>query len=80
MREERDAFHLAIPVHDLDEARRFYVEQLGCHLARSYPDRITIDFFGDQVVCHLSDEIGDASDDFKCFAGERLETIDSTQD
>jgi uncharacterized protein len=57
VREARDAFHLAIPVYDLDEARRFYVEQLGCHLARLYPDRITIGFFGDQVVCHLSNEI-----------------------
>ncbi len=48
-------FHLAIPVTDLDEARHFYVTALGCKLARSYPDRITLDFFGDQVVCHLAD-------------------------
>ena len=53
MRSTRDAFHLAIPSHDLDEAYAFYVEGLGCHLARRYPDRITLDFFGDQVVCHL---------------------------
>lgn len=51
----RHLFHLAIPVADLDEARRFYVTQLGCKLARTYPDRITLDFFGDQVVCHLAD-------------------------
>lgn len=55
MREARNAFHLAIPVRDLDEAYAFYVEGLGCHLARRYPDRITLDFFGDQVVCHLHD-------------------------
>jgi uncharacterized protein len=48
-------FHLAIPVSDLDEARRFYVTQLGCKLARTYRDRITLDFFGDQVVCHLTE-------------------------
>lgn len=48
-------FHLAIPVGDLDDARHFYVTQLGCKLARTYPDRITLDFFGDQVVCHLTD-------------------------
>ncbi|MDA8314911.1 MAG: VOC family protein [Acidimicrobiales bacterium] len=47
-------FHLAIPVSDLDTARRFYVTGLGCKLARTYSDRITLDFFGDQVVCHLS--------------------------
>src|SRR5258705_10800557 len=56
MRTTHDVFHLAIPVHDLDAAQDFYVEQLGCKLARRYPDRITLDFFGDQLVCHLSDE------------------------
>lgn len=55
MRESRDVFHLAIPVHDLDAAQEFYVGALGCKLARSYPDRITIDFFGDQLVCHLTE-------------------------
>lgn len=54
MRTTHDAFHLAIPARDLDEAVEFYVGRLGCKLARRYPDRITLDFFGDQVVCHLS--------------------------
>ena len=53
MRESRDVFHLAIPVYDLDAAQEFYVGALGCKLARRYADRITIDFFGDQLVCHL---------------------------
>jgi extradiol dioxygenase family protein len=57
MRDAGDAFHLAIPARDLDEAQDFYVSRLGCHLARRYDDRITLDFFGDQVVCHLSDRI-----------------------
>lgn len=57
MRESRDTFHLAIPATDLDEAFTFYVTGLGCKLARRYDDRITLDFFGDQVVCHLSDRI-----------------------
>ena len=56
MRTQLDVFHLAIPVHDLDEAQDFYVARLGCKLARRYPDRITLDFFGDQVVCHLTEE------------------------
>jgi uncharacterized protein len=54
LRDSGNAFHLAIPVRDLDEAQDFYVTGLGCHLARRYADRITLDFFGDQVVCHLS--------------------------
>lgn len=56
MRTTNDAFHLAIPVKDLDESYDFYVKQLGCKLARRYDDRITLDFFGDQLVCHLAPE------------------------
>ena len=60
MRTNDDAFHLAIPTHNLDEAETFYAKLLGCKLARRsrrYDDRITLDFFGDQLVCHLSDRI-----------------------
>ena len=57
MRNTDDAFHLAIPARNLDEAEAFYVGLLGCKLARRYADRITLDFFGDQLVCHLSDRI-----------------------
>ncbi len=56
MRDAHNVFHLAIPCRDLDEAFDFYVSKLGCKLARRYPDRITLDFFGDQVVCHLSEK------------------------
>jgi len=54
MRESRDVFHLAIPAFDLDTTVEFYVAGLGCKLARRYDDRVTLDFFGDQLVCHLS--------------------------
>jgi extradiol dioxygenase family protein len=57
MRDSNNVFHLAIPTSDLDAAYEFYVTRLGCKLARRYHDRITLDFFGDQVVCHLSDKI-----------------------
>jgi extradiol dioxygenase family protein len=55
LRDSGNAFHVAIPVADIDEAQEFYVTKLGCHLARRYDDRITLDFFGDQVVCHLTE-------------------------
>jgi extradiol dioxygenase family protein len=54
VRDTRDVFHLAIPSYDLDDTVTFYVTQLGCKLARRYDDRVTLDFFGDQLVCHLS--------------------------
>jgi extradiol dioxygenase family protein len=53
MRDRRDAFHVAVPTHDLDAAVEFYVFGLGARLARRYDDRVTFDFFGDQLVCHL---------------------------
>lgn len=54
MRDPKNVFHLAIPCQSLEDACEFYVESLGCRLARQYEDRITLDFFGDQLVCHLS--------------------------
>jgi uncharacterized protein len=55
MRDTNKVFHLAIPCKDLDETIAFY-ENLGCKLARRYDDRVTFNFFGDQVVCHLNPE------------------------
>ena len=55
MRETHDVFHLAIPAYDLDDTVEFYVTKMGCKLARRYDDRVTFDFFGDQLVCHLSE-------------------------
>jgi len=54
MRSVHDTFHLAIPARDLTAAEHFYSALLGCHVARRYDDRITLNFFGDQVVCHYS--------------------------
>jgi extradiol dioxygenase family protein len=59
VRESKDAFHLAIPAYNLSDTESFYVGQLGCKLARRYDDRITLDFFGDQVVCHFTDPPSD---------------------
>jgi uncharacterized protein len=52
-------FHLAFPVRDLEEARAFYGGLLGCPEGRSSPDWIDFDFYGHQIVAHLSpDEAG----------------------
>ena len=45
-------FHLAFPVTDLEEARRFYGGFLGCAEGRSSPDWVDFDFFGHQIVAH----------------------------
>jgi extradiol dioxygenase family protein len=46
-------FHLAIPVHDLAEARHFYGTLLGLEEGRSSSDWIDYNLFGHQLVVHL---------------------------
>ena len=50
-------FHLAFPVHDLDAARAFYGDLLGCREGRSAAHWIDFDFFGHQIVAHLDPEM-----------------------
>jgi len=47
-------FHLAFPVSSLEKARSFYGEMLGCPEGRSSTDWVDFDFYGHQIVAHLS--------------------------
>lgn len=47
-------FHLAFPVHDLDAARAFWGGVMGCPEGRSSAEWIDFDFFGHQIVAHLT--------------------------
>jgi extradiol dioxygenase family protein len=51
---DRPRFHLAFPVHDLDKARAFYGDLLGCPEGRSAAEWVDFDFFGHQIVAHLT--------------------------
>lgn len=54
--------HLSIPVRDLDEARNFYVDALGCEAARARPGYQDVWFFGMQVTLqHRADEAAAAN-------------------
>ena len=48
-------FHLAFPVEDLEEARRFFCELLGCKLGRTSDRWMDFNFFGHQISAHLVD-------------------------
>lgn len=50
---ELTPFHLAVPVDDLEAARRFYGTVLGCPEGRSADTWIDFDLFGHQLVVHL---------------------------
>jgi extradiol dioxygenase family protein len=49
-------FHLAFPVHDLEQARRFYGDLLGCAEGRSSDAWVDFNFYGHQIVAHLAPE------------------------
>jgi hypothetical protein len=46
-------FHVAVPVHDLEKARRFYKEILACPEGRSSDKWIDFNLYGHQFVVHL---------------------------
>jgi extradiol dioxygenase family protein len=46
-------FHVAVPVYDLEEARKFYREVVGCGEGRSDVNWTDFDLYGHQFVIHL---------------------------
>ena len=52
----RPPFHLALRVDDLERARRFYGELLGCAQGRASARWVDFDFFGHQLTLHLAAE------------------------
>ncbi|GBQ67143.1 glyoxalase/bleomycin resistance protein [Ameyamaea chiangmaiensis NBRC 103196] len=49
----KSVFHLAYNVDNLDEARDFYGQTLGCAEGRSAPTWVDFNFFGHEISLHL---------------------------
>lgn len=49
-------FHLAIPVNDIQQAKAFYCQRLGCQAGRETSQALIINFYGHQVVAHQTQE------------------------
>ena len=49
-------FHIAIPVHDLEVARKFYAEVLNCPEGRSDTKWVDFNLYGHQLVIHETGE------------------------
>lgn len=47
------AFHLSLPVAELEPAARFYIEVLAAERRRTGPDWVDLDLFGHQLSLHL---------------------------
>ncbi|WP_452222852.1 VOC family protein [Lacinutrix chionoecetis] len=49
-------FHIAIPVHNLQECRVFYKDVLNCEEGRSSEHWVDFNFFGHQLVIHYKEK------------------------
>ena len=49
-------FHIAIPVHNLEECRVFYRTVLNCEEGRSSDHWVDFNFFGHQLVIHYKEK------------------------
>ncbi|BAZ44255.1 glyoxalase/bleomycin resistance protein/dioxygenase [Chondrocystis sp. NIES-4102] len=49
-------FHLAIPINDIVLAKEFYADSLGCQVGRQNKVAVIFDFYGVQLVGHLTNE------------------------
>ncbi len=53
-------FHIAIPVHNLEECRQFYGEVLECDEGRSSEQWVDFNLFGHQLVIHYKPKTEEA--------------------
>ncbi|MBX2863783.1 MAG: VOC family protein [Leptolyngbyaceae cyanobacterium MAG.088] len=47
-------FHLAFPVSNIPDTKRFYVDGLGCQSGRESPSALIMNFQGHQLVAHVT--------------------------
>jgi len=55
MYKNTNCFHLAIPCGDLEKAKHFYSEILGCRLDNSAQEWADVDFWGNELTLHASE-------------------------
>ena len=56
MYKNTNCFHLAIPCGDLEKAKHFYNEILGCRLDNSAQEWADVDFWGNELTLHASEK------------------------
>ncbi len=59
MKDKLNPFHLAIPVSNLEKSVIYYRDILGLKEGRSSSKWADFDFFGHQLVCHVSNNINE---------------------
>lgn len=50
-------FHLSFPIGNISEAKRFYVEGLGCESGRESKRSLILNLGGHQIVAHVVEQL-----------------------
>ena len=49
-------FHLAFPIENIPDTKKFYVDGLGCTVGRETTNSIILNLYGHQLVAHITDK------------------------
>ena len=55
MYKNTNCFHLAVPCGDLETAKKFYSEALGCRLDNAAQEWADVDFWGNELTLHKTE-------------------------
>jgi len=50
-------FHLAFPIENITDAKKFYVDGLGCTVGRQTANSTILNLYGHQLVAHVTEKI-----------------------
>ena len=49
-------FHLAFPIENIADTKKFYVDGLGCTVGREAANSVILNLYGHQLVAHVTDK------------------------
>jgi uncharacterized protein len=49
-------FHLAFPIANIPDTKKFYIDGLGCKLGRETANSMILNLYGHQLVAHITDK------------------------
>jgi extradiol dioxygenase family protein len=50
-------FHLAFPIENIPDTKKFYVDGLGCTVGRQTANSMILNLYGHQLVAHVTEKL-----------------------
>ena len=50
-------FHLAFPIENISDTKKFYVDGLGCTVGRQTANSMILNLYGHQLVAHITEKV-----------------------